>query len=37
MMEVDSFIKEHGKDYLTTKVIGPDDEVESAEARNLGM
>ncbi|XP_068027492.1 procollagen-lysine,2-oxoglutarate 5-dioxygenase 1 [Anomalospiza imberbis] len=37
LMEVDSFVEEHGKEYLTVKVIGPDDEVENAEARNLGM
>lgn len=36
-MEVDSFVEEHAKEYLTVKVIGPDDEVENAEARNLGM
>uniref|UniRef100_A0A672U1R7 Procollagen-lysine,2-oxoglutarate 5-dioxygenase 1 n=1 Tax=Strigops habroptila TaxID=2489341 RepID=A0A672U1R7_STRHB len=37
LMQVDSFVKEHGKEYLAVKVIGPDDEVENAEARNLGM
>lgn len=37
LMEVDSFVEEHGKEYLTVKVIRPDDEVENAEARNLGM
>uniref|UniRef100_A0A8C3JQ72 Procollagen-lysine,2-oxoglutarate 5-dioxygenase 1 n=1 Tax=Calidris pygmaea TaxID=425635 RepID=A0A8C3JQ72_9CHAR len=37
LMQVDSFVKEHGKEYLAIKVIGPDDEVENAEARNLGM
>lgn len=36
-MEVDSFVEEHGREYLTVQVIGPDDEVENAEARNLGM
>ncbi|OXB77322.1 UNVERIFIED_CONTAM: hypothetical protein H355_002314 [Colinus virginianus] len=36
-MQVDSFVKEHSKEYLAMKVIGPDDEVENAEARNLGM
>lgn len=36
-MEVDTFVEEHGKEYLAVKVIGPDDEVENAEARNLGM
>nr|XP_054503682.1 procollagen-lysine,2-oxoglutarate 5-dioxygenase 1 [Agelaius phoeniceus] len=37
LMEVDSFVEEHGTEYLAVKVIGPDDEVENAEARNLGM
>ncbi|NWU45524.1 PLOD1 dioxygenase, partial [Hylia prasina] len=37
LMEVDSFVEEHGREYLNVKVIGPDDEVENAEARNLGM
>lgn len=36
-MQVDSFVKKHGKEYLAVKVIGPDDEMENAEARNLGM
>uniref|UniRef100_A0A8C4UWL6 Procollagen-lysine,2-oxoglutarate 5-dioxygenase 1 n=1 Tax=Falco tinnunculus TaxID=100819 RepID=A0A8C4UWL6_FALTI len=37
LKQVDSFVKKHGKEYLAVKVIGPDDEVENAEARNLGM
>ncbi|NXT03746.1 PLOD1 dioxygenase, partial [Jacana jacana] len=37
LMQVDSFVKDHGKEYLAIKVIGPDDEMENAEARNLGM
>uniref|UniRef100_A0A8V5HGL2 Procollagen-lysine,2-oxoglutarate 5-dioxygenase 1 n=1 Tax=Melopsittacus undulatus TaxID=13146 RepID=A0A8V5HGL2_MELUD len=37
LTQVDSFVKEHGKEYLAVKVIGPDDEMENAEARNLGM
>lgn len=36
-MQVDSFVEEHGKEYLAVKVIGPDDGVENAVARNLGM
>uniref|UniRef100_A0A8C3E6A6 Procollagen-lysine,2-oxoglutarate 5-dioxygenase 1 n=1 Tax=Corvus moneduloides TaxID=1196302 RepID=A0A8C3E6A6_CORMO len=32
-----SEVEEHGKEYLTVKVIGPEDEMENAEARNLGM
>ena len=36
-MQVDSFVKEHSKEYLAMKVIGLDDEVGNAEARNLGM
>ncbi|XP_006016301.1 procollagen-lysine,2-oxoglutarate 5-dioxygenase 1, partial [Alligator sinensis] len=35
--QVDTFVKEHGKEYRAIRVIGPDDQLENAEARHLGM
>uniref|UniRef100_A0A452I446 Procollagen-lysine,2-oxoglutarate 5-dioxygenase 1 n=1 Tax=Gopherus agassizii TaxID=38772 RepID=A0A452I446_9SAUR len=34
---VDTFVKEHGKEYHAVKVIGPEDHMENADARNMGM
>uniref|UniRef100_A0A7M4F7W8 Procollagen-lysine,2-oxoglutarate 5-dioxygenase 1 n=1 Tax=Crocodylus porosus TaxID=8502 RepID=A0A7M4F7W8_CROPO len=31
------FLSEHGKEYHAIKVIGPDEQLENAEARHLGM
>uniref|UniRef100_A0A7M4F914 Procollagen-lysine,2-oxoglutarate 5-dioxygenase 1 n=1 Tax=Crocodylus porosus TaxID=8502 RepID=A0A7M4F914_CROPO len=36
-LQVDTFVKEHGKEYHAIKVIGPDEQLENAEARHLGM
>ncbi|XP_074831725.1 procollagen-lysine,2-oxoglutarate 5-dioxygenase 1 isoform X2 [Carettochelys insculpta] len=35
--QVDTFVKEHSKEYHTVKVIGPENHVENAEARNMGV
>nr|XP_006127968.1 procollagen-lysine,2-oxoglutarate 5-dioxygenase 1 [Pelodiscus sinensis] len=37
LSRVDTFVKEHGKEYHTVKVIGPENHVENADARNMGM
>ncbi|XP_077693558.1 procollagen-lysine,2-oxoglutarate 5-dioxygenase 1 isoform X2 [Eretmochelys imbricata] len=37
LSRVDTFVKEHGKDYHAVKVIGPEDHVENADARNMGV
>uniref|UniRef100_A0A7M4F7B3 Procollagen-lysine,2-oxoglutarate 5-dioxygenase 1 n=1 Tax=Crocodylus porosus TaxID=8502 RepID=A0A7M4F7B3_CROPO len=36
-LQVDTFVKEHGKEYHAIKVIGPDEQLENAEARHLGI
>ncbi|XP_073172738.1 procollagen-lysine,2-oxoglutarate 5-dioxygenase 1 isoform X2 [Lepidochelys kempii] len=37
LSRVDTFVKEHGKEYHAVKVIGPEDHVENADARNMGV
>uniref|UniRef100_A0ACB8EEG2 Procollagen-lysine,2-oxoglutarate 5-dioxygenase 1 n=1 Tax=Sphaerodactylus townsendi TaxID=933632 RepID=A0ACB8EEG2_9SAUR len=37
LSQVDEFLEEHGEEYHAVKVIGPDDHVENADARNMGI
>ncbi|XP_067423547.1 procollagen-lysine,2-oxoglutarate 5-dioxygenase 1 [Emydura macquarii macquarii] len=34
---VETFVKEHNKEYHRVKVVGPEDHLENADARNMGM
>uniref|UniRef100_A0A8D0GZQ9 Procollagen-lysine,2-oxoglutarate 5-dioxygenase 1 n=1 Tax=Sphenodon punctatus TaxID=8508 RepID=A0A8D0GZQ9_SPHPU len=35
--QVDAFVKEHGRDYRSVKAIGPEQLMETADARNMGV
>ncbi|XP_028597444.2 procollagen-lysine,2-oxoglutarate 5-dioxygenase 1 isoform X2 [Podarcis muralis] len=35
--QVEEFVNEHGQEYRSVKVVGPDDHVENADGRNMGM
>ncbi|XP_066493442.1 procollagen-lysine,2-oxoglutarate 5-dioxygenase 1 [Tiliqua scincoides] len=37
LSQVDSFVDEHGQKYRSVKVIGPNDHVKNADARNMGV
>ncbi|XP_077168253.1 procollagen-lysine,2-oxoglutarate 5-dioxygenase 1 [Paroedura picta] len=37
LSQVDEFVEEHGEEYRSVKVIGPEDRVENAHARNMGI
>lgn len=37
LSQVEEFVEDHGEEYRSIKVIGPDDHVENADARNMGM
>ncbi|TFK13688.1 microtubule-associated protein 2 [Platysternon megacephalum] len=37
LSRVDTFVKEHGEEYHAVQVIGPEDHVENADARNMGV
>uniref|UniRef100_A0A8C8RQX8 Procollagen-lysine,2-oxoglutarate 5-dioxygenase 1 n=1 Tax=Pelusios castaneus TaxID=367368 RepID=A0A8C8RQX8_9SAUR len=34
---VDTFVKKHSKEYHSVKLIGPEDQMENADARNMGL